>query len=152
MPEAKFVLTKTDNRTTKLLTLKKGKADFSGLYPASRRRSMAWYAYCITEQQAFQGSARARRPFPIEEMRGIGGAQIFGYPSGDFAVIVSEYVANGQLTQQAVVEHARVVSTCFDKTTVLPFRFGTVFDNDEALRRAVRGNRKQFLASVDLLR
>jgi gas vesicle protein GvpL/GvpF len=113
---------------------------------------MAWYAYCITEQQAFQGSARARRPFPIEEMRGIGGAQIFGYPSGDFAVIVSEYVANGQLTQQAVVEHARVVSTCFDKTTVLPFRFGTVFDSDEALRRAVRGNRKQFLASVDRLR
>ena len=113
---------------------------------------MAWYAYCITEQQAFQGSARARRPFPIEEMRGIGGAQIFGYPSGDFAVIVSEYVANGQLTQQAVLEHARVVSTCFDKTTVLPFRFGTVFDSDEALRRAVRGNRKQFLASVDRLR
>jgi hypothetical protein len=113
---------------------------------------MAWYAYCITEQQAFQGSARARRPFPIEEMRGIGGAQIFGYPSGDFAVIVSEYVASGQLTQQAVVEHARVVSTCFGKTTVLPFRFGTVFESDEALRRAVRGNRKQFLASVDKLR
>ena len=113
---------------------------------------MAWYAYCITEQQAFQGSTRARRPFPIEEMRGISGAQIFAYPSGDFAVIVSEYVPSGQLTQQAVVDHARVVSTCFEKTTVLPFRFGTVFDSDEALRRAVRGNRKQFLNSVDKLR
>jgi hypothetical protein len=112
---------------------------------------MAWYAYCITEQQAFQGTIRARRPFPIENMRGIGGAQIFGYPSGDFAVIVSEHQPS-QLNQQSVVEHARVVSSCFEKTTVLPFRFGTVFESDEALRRAVRGNRKQFLVSVDRLR
>lgn len=112
---------------------------------------MAWYAYCITEQQAFHGTTRARRPFPIDNARGIGGAQVFGYPSGDFAVIVSEF-SSGSLTQQSVVEHAKVVSACFDKTTVLPFRFGTVFENDEALRRAVRGNRKQFLASVDKLR
>ena len=69
---------------------------------------MAWYAYCITEQQAFQGTTRARRPFPIENLRGVNGTQVFGYPSGEFAVVVSEYVPNGQLTQQAVVEHARV--------------------------------------------
>jgi hypothetical protein len=113
---------------------------------------MAWYAYCITEQQAFQGNTRARRPFLIETMRGINGAQVLGYPSGDFAVIVSEYVPNEKLNQQAVVEHGRVVSTCFERTTVLPFRFGTVFENDDALRRSVRANRKQFLASVDRLR
>jgi hypothetical protein len=113
---------------------------------------MAWYAYCITELQAFQGTTKARRPFAIETMRGVNGAQVFGYPSGDFAVIVSEYIPNDKLNQQAVVEHARVVSNCFGRTTVLPFRFGTVFENDEALRRAVRGNRKQFLASVDRLR
>ena len=113
---------------------------------------MAWYAYCITEQQAFQGATRARRPFPIENLHGVNGTQVFGYPSGDFAVIVSEYVSNGQLTQIAAREHARVIGSCFEKTTVLPFRFGTVFDNDEALRRAVRSNRKQFTASVDRLR
>lgn len=113
---------------------------------------MAWYAYCITEQQAFQGNTRARRPFLIETMRGINGAQVLGYPSGDFAVIVSEYIPNEKLNQQAVVEHGRVVSTCFERTTVLPFRFGTVFENDDALRRSVRANRKQFLASVDRLR
>ena len=113
---------------------------------------MAWYAYCITEQQAFQGTTRARRPFPIENMRGVNGTQVFGYPSGEFAVIVSEYVSNGQLTQQAVVEHARVIGACFERTTVLPFRFGTVFDNDDSMRRAVRSNRKQFTASVDRLR
>ncbi len=113
---------------------------------------MAWYAYCITEQRAFQGETRARRPFPIENLKGINGAQIFGYPSGEFAVIVSEYERTGDLDQRAVLDHARVVSDCFRNTTVLPFRFGTVFDNDEALRRAVRGNRKAFGASVSRLR
>ena len=113
---------------------------------------MAWYAYCITEQQAFLGDSRARRPFPIPQLRGINGAQIFGYPSGDFAVIVSQYVPDGKLEQSAVVEHARVVSSCFERTTVLPFRFGTLFDSDEALRRAVRANRRQFLTTVERLK
>jgi len=113
---------------------------------------MAWYAYCITEQRAFQGSVRARRPFPIEGLYGVGGAQILGYPSGELAVIVSEYVRSGALDQRAILEHARVVSECFRNTTVLPFRFGTVFEGDDALRRAVRSNRRIFLESVMNLR
>ncbi len=112
---------------------------------------MAWYAYCIAEQQAFQGSVRARRPFPIEGLHGVRGAQILGYPSGEFAVVVSEYV-RGELDQRAVLDHAHVISECFRITTVLPFRFGTVFETDEALRRAVRSNRKIFLESVAHLR
>src|SRR5579871_692460 len=113
---------------------------------------MAWYAYCITEQQAFLNGSRARRPFPIESITGINGSPVFGYPSGEFAVVVSEYVHSGDLDQRAVLEHARVVSECFRNTTVLPFRFGTVFDNDDALRRAVRANRKAFVQSVNRLR
>ncbi len=113
---------------------------------------MAWYAYCITEQQAFMGDSRARRPFPIENLRGIHNSQVFGYPSGDFAVIVTEHDPANPMTQQSVVEHARVVSACFERTTVLPFRFGTIFEHDESLRRSVRANRKQFVESVDKLR
>ncbi len=113
---------------------------------------MAWYAYCITEQQAFLGDTRARRPFPIKDLKGINGGSVFGYPSGDLAVVVSEYVRSGELDQRAILDHARVVSECFQTTTVLPFRFGTVFDNDEALRRAVRVNRKAFLESVSKLK
>lgn len=41
---------------------------------------------------------------------------------------------------------------CFGRTTVLPFRFGTVFDSDEGLRRAVRTNRRAFMDSVVHLR
>jgi hypothetical protein len=113
---------------------------------------MAWYAYCITEQQAFQGGTRARRPFPVEDLKGIGDAQTFGYPSGEFAVIVSEYIPAGDLGQKALLQHAHVVGECFKRTTVLPFRFGTIFDTDDALRRAVRLNRKAFLESVSRLK
>ncbi|HWR36178.1 MAG TPA: GvpL/GvpF family gas vesicle protein [Clostridia bacterium] len=112
---------------------------------------MAWYAYCITEQSIFQ-NVRVRRPFPIENLRGINGTPVFGYPSGEFAVIVSEYSHESALTQSSVVEHARVVSECFRNSTVLPFRFGTIFENDDALRQAVRTNRKAFGDSVAHLR
>ncbi len=113
---------------------------------------MAWYAYCITEQHAFFSGNRARRPFPIQGLNGVEGAQVYAYPSGEFAVIVSQYDRPGLLGQPAVLEHARVVSECFRNTTVLPFRFGTVFDNHEALRRAVRANRKSFTESVTRLK
>ena len=45
---------------------------------------MAWYAYCIVEQQAVQGGIRARRPVPVEGLKGIADAQIFAYPERRF--------------------------------------------------------------------
>ncbi len=114
---------------------------------------MAWYAYCITEQHAFlTNGTRPRRPFTIAAMKGIADSPVLAYPSGEFAVIVSDYQRSGNLDQKAVLEHARVISECFRNTTVLPFKFGTVFDSDEALRRAVRANRKAFTESVARLK
>ena len=113
---------------------------------------MAWYAYCITEQASLQGTTRARRPFALENLWGVNEVPVLGYPSGEFAVIVSEHLPSRPLTQQAIIEHARVISDCFRTMTVLPFRFGTIFESDEALRRAVRANRKAFLESLARLR
>ena len=113
---------------------------------------MAWYAYCIVEQQSVQGGIRARRPVPVEGLKGIADAQIFAYPSGDFSVLVSEYIPTGDLGQKALLQHAHVVSECFKRTTVLPFRFGTIFDTDDTLRQAVRVNRRAFGISVERLR
>ena len=112
---------------------------------------MAWYAYCITEHQ-FQNGGRSRRPFLLEGIAGVDGSPVMNYPSGDFAVVVSEYNRTGELDKSAVLAHARVVSTCFRTMTVLPFRFGTVFESDEALRQAVRSNRKVFFQSVQRLK
>jgi hypothetical protein len=114
---------------------------------------MAWYAYCLTEQQTLTNGSRARRPFLVEGIQGVNSAPVLSYPSGEFAVIVSEFDRSTErLEDRAVLEHARVVSVCFRSGTVLPFRFGTLFDTDEALRQAVRANRRAFGLSVARLR
>jgi len=114
---------------------------------------MAWYAYCITEHQTLPNGTRTRRPFVMEGVQGVNNAPVLSYPSGEFAVIVSEYERDGvKLEEKHVLEHAHVVSVCFRTGTVLPFRFGTIFDTDDALRQAVRGNRRAFGQSVERLR
>src|SRR5215467_14337683 len=99
---------------------------------------MAWYAYCLTEHQTLPNGTRTRRPFLLEGVQGVNGAAVLSYPSGEFAVIVSEYDhAAGQLDHKAAIEHARVVSTCWLYSTVLPFKCGSIVDSDDGLHQAV---------------
>src|SRR5437764_6185143 len=117
------------------------------------RPLMSWYAYCLTEHLNQSNGTRTRRPFILEGIQGVNGSTVLSYPSGDFAVVVSEFDrASGSLDEKHVLEHARVVSVCFRQGTVLPFRFGTIFDSDDCLRQAVRGNRRAFGASVARLK
>ncbi len=113
---------------------------------------MAWYAYCIGEKQAFPELARHRKPIPMVSVLGVSGNQVFLYPASDLAVVVSEHNPQEALCQRAGVDHARVIADCFQHSTVLPFRFGTVFHDDEALRKSVRSNQRQFLGNIDKLR
>jgi hypothetical protein len=113
---------------------------------------MAWYAYCIGERQAFPEIARHRKPVPMESELGVSGNQVFVYPASDLAVVVSEHNASETLNHKSGVDHARVIADCFHHSTVLPFRFGTVFSDDESLRRSIRSNQRQFLGNIDKLR
>ncbi len=114
---------------------------------------MSWYAYCLTEHPALANGVRARRPFLLDGIQGVNSAPVMSYPSGEFAVIVSEYDrATSKLDEKSVLEHARVVSQSFRTATVLPFRFGTIFDTEDAIRQAVRANRRTFCESVERLR
>jgi len=118
---------------------------------------MAWYAYCIAERQAFPDLCRHRRPMPLAGVSGLFGNQTFLFPASDLAVIVSEYSPEDneriqQTGQQAPKDHARVIAECFKHSTVLPFRFGTTFQDDDALRRSVRSNQRHFMANVERLR
>ena len=113
---------------------------------------MSWYAYCLTEHHLTNGT-RTRRPFLLDGVQGVNGATVLGYPSGEFAVIVSEFDrANSNLEEKHVLEHAHVVRACFRQGTVLPFRFGTIFDTEESLKQAVRSNRRAFGESVARLK
>src|ERR1700735_1932857 len=115
---------------------------------------MAWYAYCIAEPQSFPELARHPRPMPLTGINGLFGNQTFLFPAGDLAVIVSEHQQDDQarFDQQASKDHARVIADCFKLSPVLPFRFGTTFQDDDGLRRSVRSNQRHFLANVERLR
>jgi len=78
--------------------------------------------------------------------------RFFAYPAGDLAVIVSEQAPHEALSQKSGVDHARVINNCFRHCTVLPSGFGTVFNDDELLRKAIRSNRRQFLGNIEKLR
>jgi hypothetical protein len=121
------------------------------------RKTMAWYAYCIAERQAFPELARHRRPMPLAGVSGLFGNQTFLFPASDLAVIVSEHTPEDcarilEAGQQPAKDHARVISDCFKLSTVLPFRFGTTFQDDDSLRRSVRSNQRHFQANVERLR
>jgi hypothetical protein len=96
--------------------------------------------------------ARHRKPVPMESLVGVSGNQVFLYPASDLAVIVSEHNPAEALNQRSGVDHARVIADCFQHSTVLPFRFGTVFSDDESLRKSIRSNQRQFLFNIDKLR
>lgn len=113
---------------------------------------MAWYAYCIGEKQAFPELDRHRKPVPLESVLGISGNQVFLYPASDLAILVSEHNPTEAMNQKAGVDHARVIADCFKHSTVLPFRFGTIFQDDETLRKSVRSNQRQFLCHIEKLR
>jgi hypothetical protein len=113
---------------------------------------MAWYAYCIGEKQAFPELARHRKPIPMVSVLGVSGNQVFLYPASELAVIVSEHNPTEALNHKSGVDHARVIADCFQHSTVLPFRFGTVFRDDESLRKSIRSNQRQFQGHIDKLR
>src|SRR4051794_35642899 len=113
---------------------------------------MAWYAYFISEKQAFPQLARHRKPVPLDSVLGVSGNQVFLYPASDLAVIVSEHNPAESFNQKAGIDHARVIADCFQHSTVLPFRFGTVFTDDDSLRKSIRSNQRQFLTNIEKLR
>lgn len=112
---------------------------------------MAWYAYCLSNKESFPELARHRKPIPLETIHGVSGNQVFLYPASDLAVVVSESNPQEVMNQKAGMEHAQVIAECFKHTTVLPFRFGTIFETDESLRKSIRSNQRQFLCNLEKL-
>lgn len=120
---------------------------------------MSWYAYCIAERSAFPELLRHRRPMPLEGVSGLFGNQIFLFPASDLAIVVSEHDlednarhATPDNPDKPQREHARVIAEVFRHSPVLPFRFGTTFQDDDALRRSVRSNHRHFTSTLERLR
>ena len=88
---------------------------------------MKVYAYCLVEDlDTFDA--------PV---RGIEGAAVRLLKIDDFGVLVSAGESDAfPLTQESAIAHAAVVGSVLDKTTLLPFRFGTII-SEQQLRHYV---------------
>jgi len=72
----------------------------------------------------------------MESVLGVSGNQVFLYPpatSPSWSANTTRRSAQPEIR----VDHARVIADCFQHSTVLPFRFGTVFNDDDSLRKSI---------------
>src|SRR5262245_32719946 len=78
---------------------------------------MKLYAYCLVEDlDAFDATTR-----------GISGAAVRSLQIDEIAVLVSDFNADSvAVTRENALDHAAVVRNVLDRTTPLPFRFGTL--------------------------
>jgi hypothetical protein len=78
---------------------------------------MKLYAYCLVEDpDAFDASTR-----------GISGATVRLLQIDELAVLVTDFNADTiAVTRENALDHAAVVRSVLDRTTPLPFRFGTL--------------------------
>lgn len=92
---------------------------------------MKLYVYCLAENI---------EP-PAETVSGISGARVDVLNLEGFSLLVSEFEGDTiPVTRDNALAHAAVVRSILNKTTPLPFRFGTVSD-EQRLRRYVASHR-----------
>ena len=91
---------------------------------------MKLYAYCLVEDLDTLDA-------PDVQVRGIDGAAVRLLKIDDFGVLVSDGEPNAfPLTKESAIAHAAVVGSVLNKTTSLPFRFGTII-SEQQLRHYV---------------
>src|SRR6476619_6839491 len=78
---------------------------------------MKLYTYCLVEDlEAFDATTR-----------GISGAAVRSLQIDELAVLVTDFNADTvAVTRENALDHAAVVRSVLDRTTPLPFRFGTL--------------------------
>jgi hypothetical protein len=84
---------------------------------------MKLYAYYLSDEVTTR---------MIEPIRGIAGAKVRLLHCSEIAAVVSEF--DGEhvaITRESVLAHDRVVRSVLAETTPLPFRFGTVVDEEQ---------------------
>lgn len=103
---------------------------------------MKIYAYCLTED----GDALS------QTIHGIGEAKVRLIKSGDFSVLVSDFSGDVvPVNRDNALAHAAVVRSVLDRTTPLPFRFGTLVA-EEQLSSYLTARREALLAKFAQIR
>lgn len=101
------------------------------------------YAYCV---------ARLDMDEPWAVFPGLGDRSVFAVRDQKVAMLVSRLEKVKLDEARRVFEHGQVIHRVFEKRTVLPFRFGTVFNSEDEIRALLVRNREQFVEGLRVLR
>ena len=102
------------------------------------------YAYAVSEPAALD---------PLPRRRAFGGAALRVAMAGDLAAAYSRHrTLRPRPTPEAMWTHERVVEALMERGPVLPMRFGTVVDDDEALTAMLRARRDELAAALERVR
>src|SRR5262245_40998455 len=102
---------------------------------------MSLYLFCLIED-------------PLEEpvVTGLQSEPVRILSIGNFRVVVSDFRGNQLAPSKAnIVAHERVIETFMDKTTPLPFRFGSVV-SESNLRQFISENAAILKADLEKVR
>jgi hypothetical protein len=104
---------------------------------------MAIYAYCLVR-------LTSNESWPVLE--GIGGHPVFPFRCGKYAMLLSRFGRNFSFSPRSIVEHGQVIARAFETHTVLPMRFGTLFQSEKQIEQMIRENQSELLETFCRLR
>ena len=116
----------------------------------------AQYVYVYGIVRLAAGGAEPGAP----PLKGIAGNPVHMIDADGLAALVSslampadvpsfdEQLKDPEQTKSLILDHHRVLQCLFDRRTVLPMRFGTLFSDDEKVRDALRERRQAFLEAL----
>lgn len=102
-----------------------------------------YYAYCVM---------RAEPEQEWEVCEGIGGRPVFAVREARLAMLLTRLENGFTPRPENLVQHSRLVQQAFARHTVLPFRFGTSFENEQQARSVLIANRLSFQETINRLR
>jgi len=104
---------------------------------------MSLYAYCVTRLEKDEDWA---------VFSGVADRPVFALRHQKMALLASRMERVRLEDPKHVVQHGQVVRRVFEQRTVLPFRFGTLFNTEEEAAAVLRQNHDQFHEAIRLLR
>ncbi len=106
-------------------------------------RGMSYYAYCV---------AHVSQSEPWDVFPGVEDRPVFAVRDQKIAILVSRLEKLRMNDPRSVVQHGQVIHRAFERHTVLPFRYGTVFATEEQVGSLLRKNRDSFIEAIRQLR
>ncbi len=104
---------------------------------------MPYYAYCVVRLDSNE---------PWQVFSGIDDRPVFAVRDQKMAVLVTRLERPRLDDARSVVRHGQVIHRAFERRTVLPFRYGTVFASEEQVAQLLHENRDQFTEAIRFLR